>query len=100
MFVSFCNQILGLGMSEKMWDVTIKHAKTCNMGNKLYVYRGPDFNIYLNAICQLIRADINGQVFTGRELSIMNRVPFYSKSPLFLSFNFWILLDVDFDLIL
>ncbi|RDX67840.1 Protein SAR DEFICIENT 1, partial [Mucuna pruriens] len=66
-------KILGVGMSEKMWDVTIKHAKTCEKGNKLYVYRGPNFTIYLNAICQLVRANINGQIFPGRDLTNMTR---------------------------
>ncbi|XP_061345005.1 protein SAR DEFICIENT 1-like [Gastrolobium bilobum] len=66
-------KILGIGMSDKMWDVTMKHARTCNMGNKLYIYRGPHFTIFLNAICQLVRADINGQNFAGRELTNMNR---------------------------
>lgn len=75
--VVLCNQILGIGMSEKMWDVTIKHAKTCNMGNKLYVYRGTHFTIFLNAICQLVRADIHGQTLPNRELSNMNRVPYF-----------------------
>ncbi|XP_004503377.1 protein SAR DEFICIENT 1-like isoform X2 [Cicer arietinum] len=62
-------KILGLGMSEKMWDVTIKHAKTCIMGDKLYVYRGPHFTIYLNAICQMVKAFINGQPLLNRDLS-------------------------------
>ncbi|KAL2342467.1 hypothetical protein Fmac_003752 [Flemingia macrophylla] len=66
-------KILGVGMSEKMWDVTMKHAKTCVKGNKYYVYRGPNFTIFLNAICQLIRADINGQSFPGTELNNMTR---------------------------
>lgn len=68
-------QILGMGMSEKMWEVLIKHARTCEMGNKLYIYRGPHFAIYLNPICQMIKAEINGQVFSGKEItSNMNKV--------------------------
>ncbi|CAJ1936854.1 unnamed protein product [Sphenostylis stenocarpa] len=66
-------KILGVGMSERMWDATIKHAKTCEKGNKYYVYRGLNFTIFLNSICQLVRADINGQSFPGRELSNMTR---------------------------
>ncbi|GAB2211258.1 hypothetical protein Droror1_Dr00016551 [Drosera rotundifolia] len=31
-------RILGGGMSNKMWDVLIEHAKTCALGGKLYVY--------------------------------------------------------------
>lgn len=69
-----CFQILGIGMSEKMWEVTIKHAKTCDMGSKLYIYRGPHFAVLLSPICQLIKAEINGQIFPGRELNNINRV--------------------------
>ncbi|EOA16357.1 hypothetical protein CARUB_v10004503mg [Capsella rubella] len=30
--------LLGSGMSNKMWDNTVEHAKTCVLGGKLYVY--------------------------------------------------------------
>ncbi|KAF9680677.1 hypothetical protein SADUNF_Sadunf06G0146500 [Salix dunnii] len=30
--------ILGSGMSNKMWENTVEHAKTCCLGGKLYVY--------------------------------------------------------------
>ena len=63
-----------MGMSEKMWEVTIKHAKTCVMGNKLYVYRGPQFTIYLNAICQMVKAYVNGQIIPNRDMPNMNKV--------------------------
>lgn len=62
-------KILGAGMSEKMWEVTIKHARTCIIGTKLYLYRGPDFIIFLNPICQVVRAMINGQIYTCRDLT-------------------------------
>ncbi|XP_058782554.1 protein SAR DEFICIENT 1-like [Vicia villosa] len=63
-------KILGVAMSEKMWDVTMKHAKTCVMGSKLYVYRGPQFTIYLNAICQMVRAyTMNGQTIPNRDIN-------------------------------
>ncbi|KAJ1405729.1 hypothetical protein SESBI_25642 [Sesbania bispinosa] len=61
-------KILGIGMSDKMWEATIKHAMTCEMGSKIYIYRGPQFTIFLNPICKLIRADISGQIFSSREL--------------------------------
>jgi hypothetical protein len=31
-------QILGSGMSNKMWDVAVEHAKTCVLSGKLYVF--------------------------------------------------------------
>ncbi|OIW10068.1 hypothetical protein TanjilG_32808 [Lupinus angustifolius] len=72
-------KILGIGMSEKMWEVTVKHAKTCIMGNKYYIFRGPHFTIVLNPICQMIRAEINGQVFPGRELNNITNKSYIQK---------------------
>ncbi|MBA0657443.1 hypothetical protein Goklo_009728, partial [Gossypium klotzschianum] len=66
--------ILGPAMSEKMWNVTVKHAKTCVMGNKHYVLRGPDYKVLLNPICQLVNAEINGSIYTTHNLSDINRV--------------------------
>ncbi|XP_028800150.1 protein SAR DEFICIENT 1 [Neltuma alba] len=62
-------KILGIGMSEKMWEVTVKHAKTCVMGTKVYMYRGSHFALYLNPICQLIKAEMNGHTFYGKDIS-------------------------------
>ncbi|XP_020211526.1 protein SAR DEFICIENT 1 [Cajanus cajan] len=66
--------ILGMGMSDKMWEVTIKHAMTCDMGSKMYIYRGSQFTIFLDPVCKLLRADINGQTFFNRDpMSHMNK---------------------------
>ncbi|KAL9438209.1 hypothetical protein AB3S75_023973 [Citrus x aurantiifolia] len=67
-------RILGTGMSEKMWEATMKHARTCIMGNKLYIFRGPNSIIFLNPICQVVRATINGQTFLTRDLPNLNGV--------------------------
>ncbi|TYI64057.1 hypothetical protein E1A91_D09G060300v1 [Gossypium mustelinum] len=66
-------KILGPGMSEKTWDVTIKHAKTCVMGNKYYVFQGTNYRIFLNPICQLVKAEINGTTYPIQTLSSINR---------------------------
>lgn len=34
----FTIQILGSGMSNRMWENTVEHAKTCVLGEKLYIY--------------------------------------------------------------
>ncbi|KAF8104727.1 hypothetical protein N665_0169s0011 [Sinapis alba] len=60
-------QILGQGMSDKMWDVTYKHAQECSLGNKLYIHRGPNFLLTLNPICEVTEAVINGQVISSGE---------------------------------
>lgn len=73
-------------MSERTWEVTLKHAKTCEMGNKNYIFHGHHFTVYLNPICQVLRAEINGQIYPIREMSNMNRVnlwTLYSKLILY-----------------
>ncbi|XP_060172680.1 protein SAR DEFICIENT 1-like [Lycium barbarum] len=66
-------RILGNGMSEKMWEVTYRHAKTCEMGTKSYIARGANYTLILNPICQVIRATINGQICHSRELRGIQR---------------------------
>lgn len=61
--------ILGSGMSEKMWEVTYKHAKTCVMGSKLFMASGPNYIIFLSPICQVVRAIIDGQICPTRDLT-------------------------------
>ncbi|KAL3529261.1 hypothetical protein ACH5RR_008583 [Cinchona calisaya] len=66
-------KILGIGMSEKMWDVTLKHAWTCEMGTKLYVSRGSNYIIILNPVCQVVKAVINGQHYVLRDLKMIHK---------------------------
>ncbi|KAI3818879.1 hypothetical protein L1987_12700 [Smallanthus sonchifolius] len=66
-------KILGIGMSDKMWEVTINHARRCVLHNKLYVSRGPNHVIFFNPICQVAKAVINGETFSDQDLSRLNR---------------------------
>ncbi|XP_057480131.1 protein SAR DEFICIENT 1-like isoform X1 [Actinidia eriantha] len=66
-------KILGVGMSEKMWEVTVKHARTCVMSNKLYISHGSNYTLVLNPICQVVKAVINGQTYPSKGLTTMNR---------------------------
>lgn len=74
-------------MSEKMWEVTLKHARTCTMGTKLYVSHGPNHTIIMNPICQVIKAVINGQTYTNRDLTTLNRVSILLGSCFFFLVN-------------
>ncbi|TYH96977.1 hypothetical protein ES332_A12G212300v1 [Gossypium tomentosum] len=67
-------RILGPRMSERMWDNAIKHARTCVMGNKYYVFRGSNYRILLNPICQLMGAEINGSIYPTHTLSNIDTV--------------------------
>ncbi|XP_057804946.1 protein SAR DEFICIENT 1 [Salvia miltiorrhiza] len=64
-------KILGVGMSEKMWDVTLKHAKNCVMGTKMYRCHGNNYTLIFNPICQLIKAEFNGSVYHQRDFKNM-----------------------------
>lgn len=34
-------QILGIGMSAKMWEVTVEHARTCVFEKRMFLYSPP-----------------------------------------------------------
>ncbi|KAL6973566.1 hypothetical protein U1Q18_027751 [Sarracenia purpurea var. burkii] len=67
-------KILGVGMSEKMWEVVINHARKCIMGNKLYIFKGSYYTIIFNPICEVLKAQINGRLFPGRDFTAGTRV--------------------------
>ncbi|XP_021599387.1 calmodulin-binding protein 60 B isoform X2 [Manihot esculenta] len=64
--------ILGSGMSNKMWDVLLEHAKTCVLGGKLYVYYPEDaknVGVVFNNIYELTGLIANGQYYKMDSLS-------------------------------
>ncbi|XP_042509230.1 protein SAR DEFICIENT 1-like [Macadamia integrifolia] len=64
-------KILGGGMSDKTWEATIKHAKTCVMGTKLYKFdgQGLHYSIVLNPICQVAWIIVDGQFYNTHDLT-------------------------------
>ncbi|KAJ0989570.1 hypothetical protein J5N97_007926 [Dioscorea zingiberensis] len=63
--------ILGSGMSAKMWEVTVEHARTCTLGSQIHVY-------YANSQSK------NGVVFNvvGQVLGVLLEQQFISVSNL------------------
>ncbi|KAL2465151.1 Protein SAR DEFICIENT 1 [Abeliophyllum distichum] len=61
-------KILGDGMSDNMWKVTLGQAKTCNLGSKLYRYCGPSYTLILNSICQIVKLEVDGRVYFTHDL--------------------------------
>ncbi|XP_022750221.1 calmodulin-binding protein 60 E-like isoform X3 [Durio zibethinus] len=56
--------ILGSGMSNRMWENTVEHAKTCDLGGKLYVYYSDQTNstgVVFNHIYELRGLIAEGQ---------------------------------------
>lgn len=63
-----------MAMSDKMWEATIKHARTCRLGEKHYFYRGSCFDIIINPICEIQGVFINGLIYKLEELIPQQRV--------------------------
>ncbi|KAG6490576.1 hypothetical protein ZIOFF_051876 [Zingiber officinale] len=61
--------ILGVGMSDRVWEATVAHAKTCPVGGKLYVYQGSQCSLLLNCICEPVGIVHGHTTLTLQELS-------------------------------
>ncbi|KAB5533945.1 hypothetical protein DKX38_017031 [Salix brachista] len=64
--------ILGSGMSNKMWDILIEHAKTCVLSGKHYIYYPEDaknVSIVFNNIYELSGLIANGEYYSSNSLS-------------------------------
>ncbi|KAH9572888.1 hypothetical protein CY35_02G175200 [Sphagnum magellanicum] len=71
------NQILGNGMSNKMWEGTVEHAKTCVLSGKLYVYYADDkqnIGVIFNNIFQLMGLIADGSYMSVDSLSDNEKV--------------------------
>jgi len=63
-------QILGNGMSAKMWEGTVEHARTCVLSNKYYVYHGPNnIRLVFNVIYELVDVIAETKTIPRAELS-------------------------------
>ncbi|XP_011043289.1 PREDICTED: uncharacterized protein LOC105138780 isoform X2 [Populus euphratica] len=62
---------LGSGMSNKMWDSLVEHAKTCVLSGKLYIYYPDDaknVGVVFNNIYELSGLITNGQFYSADSL--------------------------------
>ncbi|KAJ8549635.1 hypothetical protein K7X08_033342 [Anisodus acutangulus] len=69
--------ILGSGMSNKMWDALVDHAKTCVLSGKLYVYYPDDMRnvgVVFNNIYELCGLISGGQYHSMDSLSDNQKV--------------------------
>ncbi|KAJ3694436.1 hypothetical protein LUZ60_009916 [Juncus effusus] len=66
-------EIFGPGMSDSAWKTTINHAKTCDLGNKIYIYSQQNVTIFLDSICQVVNITIDGVPYTFKDLNRNNR---------------------------
>ncbi|XP_047166129.1 calmodulin-binding protein 60 D-like [Vigna umbellata] len=69
--------ILGSGMSNKMWDILVEHAKTCVLSGKHYVYYPEDarnVGVVFNNIYELSGLIANDQFYSADSLSENQKV--------------------------
>ncbi|KAL6847854.1 hypothetical protein ACP4OV_021982 [Aristida adscensionis] len=52
--------ILGDGMTDRMWEATTSHARTCPPGEKVYVYSVGNGTVYVDAVFNLVRVEFAG----------------------------------------
>ncbi|CAO2209096.1 unnamed protein product [Urochloa humidicola] len=52
--------ILGDGMTDRMWEATMSHAKTCVPDDKVYVYATANAAVYVNSVFTVVRVEIGG----------------------------------------
>ncbi|KAL0916693.1 hypothetical protein M5K25_014222 [Dendrobium thyrsiflorum] len=64
--------ILGSGMSNKMWDVLVEHAKTCVLSGKYYIYYSDEarnVGAIFNNIYEFTGLIASGQYFSAESLN-------------------------------
>ncbi|KAF3796561.1 Calmodulin-binding protein 60 D [Nymphaea thermarum] len=64
--------ILGSGMSTKMWDIVVDHAKSCKIGGQMYVYYcNPDrtMGVLFNVVGELLSVLLKGRLVALDELT-------------------------------
>ncbi|XP_010916435.1 protein SAR DEFICIENT 1 [Elaeis guineensis] len=62
-------KILGVNMSDRTWEGIISHARTCDVGKKIYFSRGPSFTLLLNSICEAVGIMTDGMMVPLNDLS-------------------------------
>ncbi|KAJ8449643.1 hypothetical protein Cgig2_005665 [Carnegiea gigantea] len=58
------------GISERKWESILKHARTSNLGNKLYISTGPNYSIVLDPICQILSINLDGETYSSSDLNL------------------------------
>ncbi|XVF49832.1 hypothetical protein PTKIN_Ptkin04bG0047800 [Pterospermum kingtungense] len=69
--------ILGIGLSKKIWEIIVKHAKTCVLGRDLYVYYSDQTistGVVFNSIDELTGLIADGQYLTLESLNYNQKV--------------------------
>jgi hypothetical protein len=82
-------QILGPGMSAKMWEVTVDHARTCVLDKKLYVYY-PSGTQQKKGVVFTIVGEVRG-VLSDCLYVTSEKLSETEKASCLISLSFWII---------
>lgn len=83
--------ILGSGMSNKMWDALVEHAKTCVLSGKLYIYYpdGPQgIGVIFNSNYEFSALIASGQYYSADSLSDNQKI--YADTLIKKAYDNWI----------
>ena len=68
-------QLLGSGMSKKMWESTVEHARECVLDDKLYSYcSGHGIVLLFNCIYEVVGVIVGSHCFTLSALTPTQKV--------------------------
>ncbi|KAG7535199.1 CALMODULIN-BINDING PROTEIN60 [Arabidopsis thaliana x Arabidopsis arenosa] len=66
-------QVLGTGMSSKMWEITLDHARSCVLDSSVHVYQAPGFQkktaVVFNVVAQVLGLLVDFQYIPAEKLS-------------------------------
>lgn len=74
-------------MSDRMWEGTIGHARTCPTGNRLYAHHKQQYTVFLNTICEVMAVAINGVLFPRQDLTRAQKISFQCNTNIALEFT-------------
>lgn len=68
-------QLLGSGMSNKIWEATVEHAKECVLDDKHYMYcNGQGIMPLFNSIYELVGAMFDNSLYLLQDLTASQKV--------------------------
>ena len=90
-----CYVLQLVGMSDRPWNATLNHAKTCDMGQKCYVFKTVGCDITFNPIGEVLAARIRDQTFALQELHPHQQVTYNNHIDLYMVTEFICSLDLS-----
>jgi hypothetical protein len=72
-------QILGEGMTDRMWEATTNHAKTCVPGHEVHASTTAHGSVHVDSVFNLVRVEIGGVECPVQQL---DRAQSVSSSPI------------------